>query len=227
MLKKLIIPFCLCLFGLIWACNQPSEIQPVDFSINNAQKYIDEYNVGKPGYQKGEYIEGSIYIRSASMDMIIIRINSDELKDTSIVYQLQLEKTLHPDLKIKLANAQVLFFYESLVVNSISTDEMFLFGLHNADEHVNLKDGTIKNYGFGLSRFALTSPSNGVTYRNDPGDPPPAEGCRCTNNVLTVCDSGGEGSSSCSGAYGPNGTQCSVSCSDGKNNVEKWACCSE
>jgi len=226
-IKKLFIPLCFCLFGLTWACNQSSEIQPADFSISNAQKYLDEYNAGKLDYQKGEYIEGDIYIRSASGDMIVVTVNNDELKGSSIVYQLQLEKTLDPDLKIRLANAQVLFFHESLVVNSISTDEMFLFSLHNAEEHVELKDNTIKNYGFGLSRFVLISPSNGVTYRNDPGDPPPSEGCKCTNNIIAVCDSGGQGSSSCSGAYGPNGTQCSVSCSDGKNNVEKWACCSE
>ncbi|MEM1319806.1 MAG: hypothetical protein AAGG75_06085 [Bacteroidota bacterium] len=213
---------------LSFSCTKDKEKTSDQHKLPNAPELIDQYNIGRLAHQQAELVEGAVYIRAASENTIVIMVNNKALADTTIVYQLQLEELTATDLSVALKQAQVLFFRNSLVVNSTVTDAMYAFQLSSAQPQLQLKDNTIPYLGFGLSRALYFPPVNEVTSRAGfgiPGDPPPVAGCSCTSIITKDCDSGGPGSSSCSGAYGPNGTQCSVSCESNDHSVRNWACC--
>ena len=232
MIKKLIIPFCFCLFGLIWACNQPSDIQPVDFSISNVQKYLNEYNSGKLSHQQAQFYTGSVYIRAASEDRMVIYF-VDKVKGENLMFLLQMKENKDKDFQLELEEAQLFYFRNQLIVNSLNEDLKLMFKLTDAERlRVEEKEELQFKYlyaGFGLAKVnnielnsSLTSSQTRNAGFGDPGDPPPQEvSCKCVYAALAAdCDSGGVGSSSCTATVGSN--SCSVSCTS-----SYYSCCNE
>ena len=232
MLKKLFIPLCFCLFGLIWSCNQSSDIQPEDYSITNAKKYIDKYNIGKQLNHQSQVYTGSVYVRSASEDRMAIYF-LDKANDENLMFLLQMTENKHKDFQLTLDKAQVFYFRNQLIINTVNEDLKLKFNLINAEPLPIEKEEDLQfKYafsGFGLAQLKGYSYYNNElsssSYRGgfgEPGDPPTGEkpSCSCTNNILTECDSGGQGSSSCS-VTNTNGQSCSTSCTS----ATQWACC--
>jgi len=232
MFEKRLIPFCFCIISLIWACNQSSEIQPSDYSISNVKKYLDKYNSGKVSYHQAQFYTGTVYIRAASEDRMAIYLTKDGGKENEM-FLLQMTENKHKDFQLKIDKAQVFYFRNQLIINAVNEDLKLKFNLTNAELLPVEKEEDLQ-FKYAFSGFGLVQLKGYSYYNNglssssyraglgEPGDPPTGEkpSCSCTNNILTECDSGGQGSSSCS-VTNTNGQSCSTSCTS----ATQWACC--
>ena len=226
-MKNLILFFTLSCGLIFISCSK--ETTSTEFKIENAAEIIQQFNANKFDHRKGELIEGSVYIRTAKDNRVLAFVKSKSLKNDIIVYQLQTDGLVNGEFEEKFTNAQVLFLRKNLVINAVDRNSRYLLKLSDANEPAELNERATVIEGFGLARFELKDfSSNNTSLRDNPygnpGDPPIAEGCTCESILDTdeACDSGGIGASSCSGAYGPNGTNCSVDCTGTTN-----ACCKE
>ena len=207
-----------------FSCTKGKEESLKDFKIENAAQIIQEFNKGKFPHEQGELVEGSVYMRTATDDMMVVFVNNENLGNASLVYQLQTAGLENQNFETSIEKAQILYFRNSLIINSLDKNERYLLNLTDAEKVVGVDGYTSDIKGFGLSRYTisdLSASGDNVTSRGV-GSPPPAESCRCDpdSDDGLGCDSGGSGSTSCSGAYGPGGTNCSVSCGSGHH-----ACC--
>ena len=194
------------------------------FYLDNAEQLLQDFNRGKHSHDKGELLEGQVYLRAASENRIAVYVESPSIEGT-LLYLLQMEGLKDQNFKSILPKAQILFLKESLIINSLEDEKKFLLKLAPAQNLIPNEDVTLFN-GFGLSRhLGYTFNFTGTAFARDgtggdPGDPPGIlVSCKCRLNGTThTCSSGGVGSTSCSKSFA--GESCSVDCATGY-----YACC--
>ncbi|MEM9824194.1 MAG: hypothetical protein AAF985_24120 [Bacteroidota bacterium] len=85
MLTKSNLLFLTFVFGISFT-SHTKEITPTEFRIEHAEAIIQQFNLNKFDHQKGELIEGNVYIRTASRDRILVFVESESLKNDAIGY---------------------------------------------------------------------------------------------------------------------------------------------
>jgi len=212
------------LFFIAASCTKEEATSPPDFTIKNAAELITQFNMSKLPQYQGEYVEGSVFLRAATNDMLVVYVDGESLGTKSLIYQIQTNGLANKNFKSSIDEAQIIFTHNNLVINSTKENKSLLLTLSPTDDIVKLESYTKEINGFGLARYLIESSALSSTERFSIGDPPPAEGCVCTSGAdLAGCDSGGLGATGCSGAYGPNASQCTVTCA---GTAISSACCS-
>lgn len=224
--KKSSILFALLLMILgTYSCTKDTN-DKLSFEIQDAEEIMKAYNEGKQAQDKGELIVGDIYIRSATENMILVFVKSPKLGE-SLMYSLQMNEPNNKNFETSIENGQILFFKESLIINSLDKNLKYLFKLGSVSNRLPQLKFTNTFVGYGLNRVTGFSWNEDIaSFRANtygiPGDPPPEDAliCKCytSETVPSNCDSGGAGSSSCSTSS--SGDSCSVSCDSGYD-----ACC--
>lgn len=206
--------------------------QRADFSIEHASKLIDQFNASKLKMNHGEYLEGHVFMRSATDNLVVVFVQNDKLGSNTLIYQIQTYGLQNQNFTKSVKNAQIIYTRDNLVINSITSPENYLLTIAEENDIVKLDNYNRRYNGFGLSRYVIETSMLGDHSKErseledfgNGGDPPPVEGCICVTatGVVDGCNSGGLGATGCGGNYGPNNQACQVNCSvdDGYH-----ACC--
>lgn len=233
MSSKVIRYYCFFLFlTSIIACENAEEVQPKDYSIPNAQSYIDNFNANKQQQDFAHLYTGQVYIRASNKNRLAIYVTFEGQQE-NLLFLLQQTNIENPYFEKSIERAQVFFFHNQLIINATTQDLKLHFALMEA-EPLKMERQLELEYnqhfiGFGLQRligypyFADQANSRSVGFGN-PGNPPGPQAVNCNCNTLDTsdanCDSGGVAATSCSTSSG--GDSCSVSCSNGF-----YACCQD
>ena len=234
-MKNLKLPILGILFLCIFILSCSKE-EVSSFEIENATEIMNEFNIAKQDFQKGEVIKGEVYIRSTNDQQILVFVKNKDFDQRTLLYKLQTEKLDNPFFEEVIGKAQIFYFRNQLIVNDLESSRRFSLRLSEVDDNLKVDEEGLLISGFGLARMTVDlSANNNAVLRGggnplqsaagEPGTSQPVGtlGCICvTNGVAVDCDSGGFGSTSCSGNYGPNGSPCSTSCGSGY-----FACCDD
>lgn len=227
--KLLFLLACISLM-LINSCTKE---ELTSFKITNPEKLIQDFNENRNLAEAGTYLEGRTYIRSAEDNRLAIFVESSNL-ESSLFYVLQIEDLKEKTFEKNIQNAQIFFFQNSLLINSLDEDLTFLFSTNeNPDIGRITKNisNTWKGFGLGIHEgfdiaqvISSTSFDNGTLRDSEFGNPggPVEVSCSCKRwyQSDSGCTNGGAGSDGCS-ISDSSGEGCSVSCSEGN-----FGCCS-
>ncbi len=232
-MKNLKLPVFVILFlgVFIMSC---SKEQIKSFEIENATEIMNTFNNLKQDFQRGEVIKGEVYIRSTNDQQLLVFVKNKDFDQRTLLYKLQTEKLDNPLFEEVIGKSQIFYFRNQLIVNDLESSRRFSLRLSDVDDNLKVDEEGVVITGFGLARMTvdLSGTNNTAVLRGgnplqsafgEPGTSQPVGtlGCICvTNGVAVSCDSGGFGSTGCSGNYGPNGSPCSTSCGSGY-----FACC--
>ncbi len=223
---KKVIPL-IALLTLFFSCSKP-ETQSAEerHHIEGARQVVQNFNGGKLPHERAELIEGRVYVRALEDNIIQVLVENNA-KNKHIYYALQMEETLdqYKGWEIYMKKAQILFFRESLVVNSLEEKKRLLFKLTGSTLPDFGNDLVYDDLfeGYGLSRAQRTVNDQEVSLRTLVGEPIPVS-CRCRVSAsdFSDCDAGGAGATGCSISNGND--SCSVSCSA---DLDLNACCKD
>lgn len=240
-MKNLKFPILVVLFLSVFMMSCSKE-EVKSFEIKDATEIMNEFNIAKQEFQKGEVVYGETYIRSTDDQQLLVFVRNTDFDQRTLLYKLQTEKLENPFFEEVIGKAQIFYFRNQLVVNDLESSRRFSLRLSDADNNLKVEEEGLLISGFGLARMTVDlAANNNAVLRGDDDDnplqsaggepgtsqPPVAtSGCVCFPvGVVVTCASGGNGSDTCSGAYqaDPNGgspTNCAVSCTTGN-----FACC--
>jgi hypothetical protein len=229
---NLFLFFSFLLLSIVISCKK--EEPRVDYQIKNAKQIVDNYNAGKLPHDKGELLEGNIYMRGTNDNKIVVFVESNDLAN-NLAYLIHIENSEYNFYEETVENAQIIFMKECLIINSINDSACFLFKLKNYQNSNDINQITFsKNIvGYGIGKhigFSEELSINNIntegaaSTRGGPGTPISfAVECTCEDGTDSPqCESGGPGASSCSTSVTSGGTteSCSVSCTG-----LYYACC--
>ncbi len=231
------------LLALIYVgCENYSEsvTQEQDYSIPNAAEIVTDYNDGKLDFKKGEYLRGSVEVKtitdSKKGSMVDFYFKGEN--STYIHYVLQMSGNGDAFKETKFEKAEILFVRRSIVINSLTSSYRVLLTVdENVFEPLVAIGGfTHEAIGVGLIRQVS---KNDISLRNggfggggtigihclccqyQGGELQSCEGSTATPGE-DGCDSGGSSSSSCS-LSNSSGESCSVECNP--SSAASSACC--
>lgn len=231
------ITFFLLIFVIIGysSCDKNSVESETIQDLFNAKEVLNHFNLNKLDFQKGEYFESNVKIRS-TLNEIVIFVGDDS--DSFFVFQTKTAPS--PPLSIDFESAQILFLRSELLVINLKDNTSYSFGWNSEEAIKYLSNFKFDNKydGFGISSFKgynhvdvdnitrlktiYSSILRTEIFENYNGRADDIcdwhETAQAVN--LSGCDSGGEGSSSCSvnDGYG----SCSTTCKS-----EYFACCGD
>lgn len=173
-----------------------------DLAIKDAQKILEQFNIGKLEQEQGKYLEGEVQITAVKDDGIYVKVtmpNSDKTEN----FRLQMENIENVSYNKDINKAQVLFFRDLLIINSLEETLRLQFTLNNDTKIEGVKAMKFDNIynGYGLAYYESSEIESRYVK--------PTCGCEGSHSEKD-CDSGGYGSTSCSVNNGQQ--SCSVSC---------------
>jgi len=237
MKNRNLIPYLLLILFVIgyFSCDNNREDSELLEKKFKPQEVLTQFNLNKLDFQKGEYFEGDVKIRS-TLNEIVVFIGGS----VKIFYVLQTKSAPSTRLSIDLETAQILFLRSELLITDINKKITYLFGWNDENATKYLKKLKVDNnyIGYGLSSFKgynhvdvsevnrlktiYSSILQTQVYEEYAGRATDICDWHETNQLvgLSGCDSGGEGSTSCSvnDQYGA----CSASCKE-----DYFSCCGD
>ena len=212
-------------------------MENLNYRIENGEQLVQSHLI-KHQAKNSEYLEGGVYIRAADENRLVIFLKNQN-NDIMPYFVLQMDEPIEKSFEAQIANAQLFFFENSLLINSMDLDLNYLFTIPSHSSPAILSQIDIKNEfnGFGLVKQKVSSllknkhSEESISTREtiqlysglNPGNPgdPIYLSCTCVpDGIPSSCGSGGSGSTSCSVSSG--GSTCSVGCGN-----DYHACCNE
>ena len=111
--------------SLILSCSKNNDDQVIQYEIPTAEKIISDFNKDNHDIIEGRLDIGHVYMRSEADNKLMLFVNNSSLQKSTLIYQLQTKELLKERFETSIEKAQVLFFKNSLIVNSLKSVEKY------------------------------------------------------------------------------------------------------
>ncbi len=207
--------------------------ETLSFSIHGADEAVTQFNQNRTAEYHADFLVAEVTIKEATNNRIAIFINNAELA-APYFYLLQTKASIE-GINQNIDRAEVLFFENHLIINSLEEDLKYIFKLSNEPltPLATQLDFDYSYSGFGLGKYkgyAIADEMNNSASTRFYGmiarPLPIGVACECLDaddwddTPSPSCDAGGWGASSCS--IEDDGESCSTSCGLGL-----YACCND